>query len=130
MKKLVNSNSLCLACISLPAIGFGTGLLAIAFPIAVLYTAMAVIGAGWIGALRWVIRADCREAADANGAGSGLAILGTLFGLSAGLLAGGEGTVNVPVLLIAFTLGLVGGLVFRARRSGAGKFAGAVPVRA
>lgn len=115
MKKLVNHNTVCVGCIALPAVGFGTGLLAIGFPIAVLYACLAVIGAGWIGALKWVVSANPRDTHAAGGTAGALAILGTLFGLGAGLLVAGEGSLNLPVLLIAFSLGLVGGLVYRTR---------------
>lgn len=116
MKILLSRNGVCFACMTLPAIGFGTGLLAIAFPIAVLYTVLAVICAGWIGALRWVVQGDVRASQDAGGAAGALATLGTLFGMAAGLLVGGQGAYNLPVMLIAFTLGMVGGLVYRTHR--------------
>jgi hypothetical protein len=121
MKKPLNQNAVCVGCIALPGIGFGAGLLAIGSPIAVLYASLAVIGVGWIGALSWVIRADPRTANAAGGTGGALAILGTLFGLGAGLLAGGEGSFDLPVVLIAFTLGVVGGLIYRTRnKTGSG----------
>ena len=127
MKILLSRNSVCIACMTLPAIGFGTGLLAIAFPIAVLYTVLAVICAGWIGALRWVIQADVRDAQDAGGAAGALAALGTLFGLGAGLLVGGQGAFNLPVMLIAFSLGMVGALVYRKHRARAENQPAVVP---
>jgi hypothetical protein len=115
MKANLTPNTLCLGCIALPAIGFGAGLLAIPFPAAVLYASLAVIAAGWIGALRWVSRADAQATAGAAGAANALAVLGTLFGLGAGLLVAGEGSIHLPIILIAFTLGLVGGLIYRTR---------------
>jgi len=93
----------CAGCFALQGVGFGLGVLAIPFPVLVLYTAAALIGLGWMGALHWLLRPSDLADPKATGAASGLALLGVLFGFSAGLLVASEG--RLDVMLLAFAAG-------------------------
>ena len=115
MTRTFKPRAMCCCYPTLPFIGFGMGLLAIPYPVAILLSILNIVTAGWIGALYWVVSSNSKEREVDRTAAAVLAITGTGFGFLAGLLWAGRDMVNVPLCLIGLGLGLIAAIVYLVR---------------
>lgn len=115
MKSFVKASSTCVACLLVPACALLLGLLAIQHPLSVLFAAVVGALAMWATLLATVAGTKTRDIDGRRVAAASAVLISAGFGFAGGMLAGAEHTIDLPVLLIAFSLGLGSGVLFQKR---------------